>query len=174
MKEVSRGGLTAAKHLRGDLYEVKADTNDKFFRVLFAAEGEHKHVLADLYLEWYSSAIPRGAPRQQEGMIQMSDDHDFLDEIIAESTKRDPRFPLLLDAAERRRTLLKSLVAKRKAKGISQTVVAARMRTSQSAVARLEGQDDAKESLIDRYAAAIGVEVRREVVDLDGQGLVVV
>jgi len=39
------------------------------------------------------------------------------------------------------------------------------MRTSQSAVARLEGQDDAKESMIDRYAAAIGVEVRREVVE---------
>lgn len=45
------------------------------------------------------------------------------------------------------------------------------MKTSQSAVARLEGQDDAKESLIDRYAAAIGVEVRRTVVDLDDRQL---
>ena len=39
------------------------------------------------------------------------------------------------------------------------------MKTSQSAVGRLEGQDDAKESMIDRYAAAIGVVVERRVVD---------
>jgi phage-related protein len=48
MKEVTRDGLAAAKHLSGDIYEVKADTNDKFFRVLFAAEGEHNHVLLSL------------------------------------------------------------------------------------------------------------------------------
>jgi phage-related protein len=48
MKEVTRDGLVAAKHLSGDIYEVKADTNDKFFRVLFAAEGEHNQVLLSL------------------------------------------------------------------------------------------------------------------------------
>lgn len=42
MKDVTRDGLSAAKHLDGDIYEVKADTNDKFFRVLFAAEGESR------------------------------------------------------------------------------------------------------------------------------------
>lgn len=40
------------------------------------------------------------------------------------------------------------------------------MATSQSAVARLEGLDDAKESMIDRYAVAIGVRVDRTLVDL--------
>ena len=45
MKEVTRDGLIAAKHLAGDIYEVKADTNDKFFRILFAAEGGHNQVL---------------------------------------------------------------------------------------------------------------------------------
>lgn len=48
MKEVTRDGLVAAKHLSGDIYEVKADTNEKFFRVLFAAEGEHSQVLLSL------------------------------------------------------------------------------------------------------------------------------
>jgi phage-related protein len=48
MKEVEREGLRAAKHLRGDIYEVKADTADKFFRVLFAAEGRYNHVLLSL------------------------------------------------------------------------------------------------------------------------------
>lgn len=90
---------------------------------------------------------------------------DFLGEVIDESTTRNPAFPELVAAAERRRSLLRDLVACRKDRGLSQTVVAARMQTSQSAVARLEGQDDAKESMIDRYAAAIGVVVERRVVE---------
>jgi hypothetical protein len=90
---------------------------------------------------------------------------DFLTEIIDESTASNPAFPELVRAAERRRALLRDLVGRRKARGLSQTVVAARMRTSQSAVARLEGLDDGKESMIDRYAAAIGVVVARRVVD---------
>ncbi|HET6506156.1 MAG TPA: helix-turn-helix transcriptional regulator [Baekduia sp.] len=91
---------------------------------------------------------------------------DFLDEVVDESTARNPEFPELIAAAERRRALLRELVELRRHKGLSQTMVAARMRTSQSAVARLEGQDDAKESMIDRYAAAVGARVERQVVDL--------
>lgn len=90
---------------------------------------------------------------------------DFLDEMIAEDTAADPEFPTLLAAAEARRRLLRELVAKREERGLSQTLVAARMGTSQSAVARLEGQDDAKESMIDRYAVAIGVAVERRIVE---------
>jgi phage-related protein len=48
MKEVQREGLLAAKHLRGDLYEIKADTAEKFFRVIFAAEGRYNQVLLSL------------------------------------------------------------------------------------------------------------------------------
>jgi ribosome-binding protein aMBF1 (putative translation factor) len=93
------------------------------------------------------------------------EERDLLSEIVEESTALDPQFPVLLRAAERRRRLLRELVVERRRRGLSQTTVAARMKTSQSAVARLESQDDAKESMIDRYAAAIGVEVRREIVD---------
>jgi phage-related protein len=48
MKEVARDGLVGAKHLRGDVYEVKSDTADKFFRVLFAPEGRYGQVLLAL------------------------------------------------------------------------------------------------------------------------------
>jgi predicted transcriptional regulator len=44
--------------------------------------------------------------------------------------------------------------------GLSQTVIAARMRTSQSAVARLEsGEVDTKLSTVERFAAALGQRV---------------
>lgn len=95
----------------------------------------------------------------------MAVERDFLDELIDDSTTVDPMFPGLLAAAERRRALVRELVAKRRERGLTQVAVALAMSTSQSAVARLEGLDDAKESVIDRYAAAIGVRVQRTVVD---------
>lgn len=91
---------------------------------------------------------------------------DFLDEMIAERTKANPDFPQLLDAAVRRRGLLEALAAEREAKGLSQTVVAARMQTSQSAVARIEKAEvDVKLSTVERYAAAVGKQVHWELVD---------
>jgi DNA-binding Xre family transcriptional regulator len=62
-------------------------------------------------------------------------------------------------AAQRRR-LVTELAAERQAAGLSQTEVAARMGTSQSAVARLEsGTADARASTLERYAAAIGCQI---------------
>jgi hypothetical protein len=59
-----------------------------------------------------------------------------------------------------RRRLVGELAAQRQAAGLSQTQVAARMGTSQSAVARLEaGAADARASTLERYAAAIGSEI---------------
>jgi len=89
----------------------------------------------------------------------MADD-DFLSEIISERTKQNPEFPELVEAALRRRQLLRSLAAHREKLGLSQTLVAARMGTSQSAVARLEaGGVDAKLSTVERFAAALGQKV---------------
>ncbi len=59
--------------------------------------------------------------------------------------------------AERRRALAGALVARRLELGLTQTEVAARMHTSQSAVARLEsGTLDVRMSTLERYAAAVG------------------
>lgn len=56
----------------------------------------------------------------------------------------------------RRRALGDELVARRRSLGLSQTEVAARMGTSQSAVARLEtGTGDIRLSTLQRYAAAV-------------------
>lgn len=87
-------------------------------------------------------------------------DRDLLDEIIDERTAQNPEFPELVAAAVRRRALLRELAAKRDEAGLSQTAVAARMGTSQSAVARLESAEvDVKLSTIERYAAAVGQRV---------------
>ena len=57
-------------------------------------------------------------------------------------------------------TLYERLLEQRLAAGLSQTEVAARMGTSQSAVARLEsGASDARASTLERYAAAVGGEI---------------
>jgi transcriptional regulator with XRE-family HTH domain len=62
-------------------------------------------------------------------------------------------------SAERRR-LVADLTAQRRLARLSQTEVAARMGTSQSAVARLEtGDADVRVSTLERYAAAIGSHV---------------
>jgi DNA-binding XRE family transcriptional regulator len=62
-------------------------------------------------------------------------------------------------SAQRRR-LVGELADQRRSAGLSQTEVAARMGTSQSAVARLEAGDvDVRASTLERYAAAIGSQI---------------
>lgn len=67
-----------------------------------------------------------------------------------------PVFPGFRGMAERRRGMLTELVAQRRSAGLSQAEVAARMGTSQSAIARLEsGAVDARLSTLERYAGAV-------------------
>ena len=68
-------------------------------------------------------------------------------------------------ATERRR-LVSELTVQRQAAGLSQTQVAARMGTSQSAVARIEAGDaDVRASTLERYAAAIGSQLSWRLAD---------
>jgi predicted transcriptional regulator len=70
--------------------------------------------------------------------------------------KHEPVLPGFADMARRRKALAEELVGRRMALGLSQTAVAARMGTSQSAVARLEtGEVDVRLSTLERYAAAV-------------------
>lgn len=84
---------------------------------------------------------------------------DELDEFIAEAST-NPVFAAALDQARRRRSVLTELARLRVAAGLTRTVVAARMGTSEAAVARLEsGSTDPRWSSVERFAAAIGVEL---------------
>jgi transcriptional regulator with XRE-family HTH domain len=71
--------------------------------------------------------------------------------------RHEPVFGGFREMSQRRQELASDLVAARVAAGLSQTEVAARMGTSQSAVARLESGDaDIRLSTLERYAAALG------------------
>jgi ribosome-binding protein aMBF1 (putative translation factor) len=62
--------------------------------------------------------------------------------------------------ARERRQMVAELAAQRQSAGLSQTQVAARMGTSQSAVARIEAGDaDVRASTLERYAAAVGSQL---------------
>lgn len=67
--------------------------------------------------------------------------------------------------------LIRRLVDLRRHHGLSQTEVAARMGTSQSALARLEsGQSDTRMSTLVRYAAALGSNVGFALRPVNGGG----
>jgi phage-related protein len=48
MKEVAVEGLAAARHIRGEIYEVRADGDRTVYRTLFATEGRHGQILLAL------------------------------------------------------------------------------------------------------------------------------
>jgi predicted transcriptional regulator len=90
---------------------------------------------------------------------------DFLNEVVAERTAQNPEFPELVEAAVRRRELLKALAAVRREHERSQTAVAAAMDSSQSSVARLESSaTDARMSTVDRYARVLGYRIQYHLV----------
>ncbi len=92
-------------------------------------------------------------------------DRDFLDEVVDERTARNPEFPAMVEAAERRRKLLAALAERRRQGEHSQTAVAAAMRSSQSSIARLEtSATDARLSTLDRFAHALGYRVEYSLV----------
>lgn len=95
-------------------------------------------------------------------------ERDFLDKMVAKRTARNPDFPHLLDAARRRRDLLRTLAERREQQNKTQTAVAAAMETSQSFVARLENvAGDAKISTVDRYADSLGYVVQYHLIPTD-------
>ena len=84
---------------------------------------------------------------------------DFLDEIVGERSARNARFPNLVAEAAWRRKVAGKLASRRQKQLLTQTMVAARMRTSASVVSKLEAGGDVKVSTLQRYCAAIGAPV---------------
>jgi predicted transcriptional regulator len=73
------------------------------------------------------------------------------------SQKRLSAFPGFRQMSERRHSLSGQLLVLRREQGLSQAEVAARMGTSQSAVARFEAGDlDVRLSTVERYVSAVG------------------
>jgi transcriptional regulator with XRE-family HTH domain len=86
-------------------------------------------------------------------------EEDLLDEMVDIWTQRNPQFPHLLAEVERRHILGRQLAQKRKACGLSQTVIAARMGTAASVVSKLEAGGDVKLSTLARCCAAVGARL---------------
>ena len=92
--------------------------------------------------------------------MDYEDAPDDLDIFIAERTAKNPAFPQLMEAARRQQLLLRKLAEKREELGLSQAEVAARMGTSQSALARLErGEGNPTLATVERYASAMGKKI---------------
>jgi ribosome-binding protein aMBF1 (putative translation factor) len=82
---------------------------------------------------------------------------DDLEDYVAERSGRNLDFPRLIQAAAERKRLLRDLAAARRAAGLTQAEVATRMKTSISAVARLEhGEMNPTVATIQRFATAVG------------------
>lgn len=62
MKDVQVNGLAASRHLRGDLYEVRATGARATYRVLFATEGARSQVL--LAVSAFSKKTPKTPPAE--------------------------------------------------------------------------------------------------------------
>lgn len=85
---------------------------------------------------------------------------DDLEAYVVERAARKTDLPRLMDAAAERRRLLRDLAAARRAARMTQADVASRMRTSISAVARLErGEMNPTVATLQRFASAIGKRI---------------
>lgn len=61
MKDVAKLGLNEARHLRGEIWEVRVDCGDVIIRVLFAQEGKYSQVL--LALEAFKKKTKKTPPK---------------------------------------------------------------------------------------------------------------
>lgn len=87
MKDVVERGLVAAKHLRGDVYEVRADAATRSFRVLFATEGRYSQVL--LSLSAFEKRTQKTPPRE----LDLAEDRlrDWRERGTARKRAKQPR-----------------------------------------------------------------------------------
>jgi transcriptional regulator with XRE-family HTH domain len=84
---------------------------------------------------------------------------DDLEKYVAEREQREPGFAQLVIDAEARQAFARELAEKRRSSGKTQTQVAALMETSASIVSRLEAGSDVRISTLEKYVAAIGMQL---------------
>ncbi|MBI5544458.1 MAG: helix-turn-helix domain-containing protein [Deltaproteobacteria bacterium] len=82
-----------------------------------------------------------------------------LDKYVTEREVREPGFAALVEAAEQRRAFAREMAERRRKHGLSQTQVAAKMKTSPSIVSRIESGGDVRLSTLEKYLVALGFEL---------------
>jgi ribosome-binding protein aMBF1 (putative translation factor) len=85
---------------------------------------------------------------------------DFLDELIEEGVREDPRFSAMVAAAYEQRVLGERLGARRRRLGLSEVEVAQQMHSTQRIISKIEHGGDVNVSTLRRYAAVLGLAVR--------------
>ena len=100
----------------------------------------------------------------------MASSRDDLDAYIDERTAREPGFRARDAAALSRREMMRRMADARLAADRTQTELGAAVGTSQAQIARIEkGDADCRISSVERYAAALGFEVRYQLVPASGE-----
>ncbi len=89
---------------------------------------------------------------------------DDLERYVADRDAREPGFAALVADAEARRAFGREMAGRRRASGMSQTQVAALMRTSAAIVSRLESGSDVRLSTLEKYVAALGLQLELKAV----------
>jgi len=97
-------------------------------------------------------------------MTRRSKPKDDLERYIAERDAHDRGFTALVSDAEARLAFGRQMAERRRAKGKTQTQVAALMRTSPAIVSRLESGHDVRVSTLEKYVAALGLRLELKAV----------
>ena len=92
-------------------------------------------------------------------MGRQSKPTDDLERYIAERDAREPGFAALLADVQTRLKFGRQMAERRRAKGKTQTQVAALMQTSPAIISRLESGHDVRVSTLERYVAALGLRL---------------
>ncbi len=94
---------------------------------------------------------------------------DDLEHYVSDRDAREPGFAALVVDAEKRLAFGREMAERRRASGKSQTQVAASMRTSPAIVSRLESGSDVRLSTLEKYVAALGLQLELKAVGRRGE-----
>ena len=144
MKEVAREGLRFARHLRGDIWEVRGEDAEG----RGAVDPSCRIIKSILNMINTMRRKPKGD----------------LERYIADRDARERGFAALVADAEARLAFGRQMAERRRAKGQTQTQVAALMQTSPAIVSRLESGHDVRVSTLERYVAALGFQLELKAV----------
>jgi len=89
---------------------------------------------------------------------------DDLERYVADRDARERGFAALVADAETRLGFGRQMAERRRAAGKTQTQVAALMRTSPAIVSRLESGHDVRVSTLEKYVAALGLQLELKAV----------